>query len=64
MEEQEIQQQGRVKKFIKETLRVLRITKRPDMLEYKTLLKVTGIGIGIVGIVGFVIFLIVQILFK
>ncbi len=55
--------QGKVKRFFKETARVLRITKRPDWQEYKTLLKVTGIGIGIIGGLGFAIFLIKQLLF-
>lgn len=66
MEEQEfeqVQQQGKLKRFIKETGRVLRITKKPDWTEYKSLLKVTGLGIAIIGLMGFVIFLIKQLLF-
>ncbi len=67
MEEQEFQPdvpQGKVKRFIKETMRVLRITKKPDWEEYKTLLKVTGIGIAVIGMLGFVIFLLNQLLFQ
>lgn len=63
MEEQEVQQSGKVKRFIKETIRVLRITRKPSMEEYKTLLKVTGLGILIIGAIGFVITLIKQLLF-
>lgn len=66
MEEQEfeqVQRQGKLKRFIKETGRVLRITKKPDWTEYKSLVKVTGIGIAVIGLIGFVIFLIVQLLF-
>ncbi len=66
MEEQEFQPevpQGKVKRFMKETVRVLRITKKPDWEEYKTLLKVTGIGIAVIGALGFVIFLLKQLLF-
>lgn len=54
---------NKIKRFIKETMRVLRITKKPGMTEYKSLLKVTGIGVAIIGMLGFVIFLIKQLLF-
>ena len=57
------QQPGKVKRFFKETARVLRITKRPDATEYKSLLKVTSIGVAIIGTIGFVIFIIRQLLF-
>ena len=63
MEEQEVQPQNKVKRFIKETLRVIHITKKPTPEEYKTLLKVTAIGIAILGVLGFVVFLIKQLLF-
>ncbi len=65
MEEAEIpeQQQGKVKRFIKETIRVLRITKKPDKTEYLMVSKVTALGIGIIGLIGFTIFLIKQLLF-
>lgn len=54
---------GRLKKFFKETMRVLRITKKPNKEEYLTSVKITGIGIAIIGAIGFVIFLIVQLFF-
>ncbi len=57
MEEQPIEQPNRIKRFLKETLRVLHITKKPGMAEYKGLVKVTGIGISIIGAIGFIIFL-------
>ncbi len=60
--EQVVNKPNRVKKFIKETSRVLRITKKPNQEEFKTLLKVTGLGIAIIGIIGFLIFLVKQIL--
>ena len=63
MEEQEVQPQNKVKRFIKETLRVIHITKKPTPEEYKTLLKVTAIGIAVLGVLGFVVFLIKQLLF-
>ena len=60
---EEPQQPGRVKRFIKECSRVLHITKKPNQQEYLTTVKVTALGIGIIGALGFVIFLIKQLLF-
>ncbi len=54
---------SRLKRFIKEALRVLRITKKPDKEEYKSLVKVTGIGAAVLGIIGFILFLFKQLLF-
>ena len=56
MEEQPIEQPNKIKRFAKETLRVLRITKKPNRAEYQSLVKVTGIGILIIGAIGFIIF--------
>lgn len=64
MEEQPIEQPNKFKRFLKETIRVLRITKKPGMTEYKGLVKVTGIGVSIIGIIGFVIFLLKYLLIK
>ena len=64
MEEQPIEQPNRLKRFLKETVRVLRITKKPNKEEYKSLVKVTGIGISIIGAIGFIIFLLKYLLVK
>ena len=53
----------RFKRFLKETGRVLRITKRPGKEEFMTTVKVTGLGISVIGGIGFIIFLIKQLLF-
>ncbi len=47
--------QYKIKSFIGECIRVLRITKKPDATEYKTIVKVSGLGILIIGLLGFVI---------
>ena len=49
--------------FLKQCERVLRVSKKPDADEYKTVAKVTGIGIIIIGVIGFIISLISQVLF-
>lgn len=53
---------NRFKRFIKETIRVLRITKKPSKEEYKSIVKVTGIGAAIIGALGFIIFLLKQLI--
>ena len=52
---------SKVRKFIKETMRVLRITKKPDRSEFQNLTKVTGLGCAIIGAIGFLIFILKQI---
>lgn len=53
----------RVKRFIKEAFRVLRITKKPSKEEFQSTVKVTGIGLLLIGAIGYVIFVLKQILF-
>jgi protein transport protein SEC61 subunit gamma-like protein len=53
----------KVKRFIKEAMRVLRITKKPSKEEYKSIVKVTSLGIAVIGAIGFIIFLGKQLLF-
>jgi protein transport protein SEC61 subunit gamma-like protein len=53
----------KIKRFLKETHRVLRITKKPNKEEFKTTVKVTGLGAAVIGVIGFIIFLIKQLLF-
>ena len=46
------------KEFIKESKRVFRVTKKPDKFEFKTVMKVAGLGILLIGLIGFVLNLI------
>jgi protein transport protein SEC61 subunit gamma-like protein len=48
----------KLKAFIANSRRVLVIAKKPDRKEFETMAKVTGIGILIIGIIGYVIYLI------
>ena len=45
----------RIKSFLKECKRVFMITKKPSMKEFKAIVKVTGIGILAIGVLGFLI---------
>lgn len=56
--------QYKVKAFFGECLRVLKITKRPDAIEFKTIVKVSGLGILIIGAIGFVVQMIKIIFFS
>ena len=53
----------KIKTFGKECLRVLRVTKKPNREEFSTIVKVSGLGILIIGFLGFLIQIIKQVLF-
>ncbi|MGC9516979.1 MAG: protein translocase SEC61 complex subunit gamma [Methanomicrobiales archaeon] len=46
--------------FIRECRRVLHVSKKPDREEFMNVAKVTGIGIIIIGVIGFIINLAAQ----
>jgi len=54
----------KLKSFINECVRVLRVTKKPDKVEFTTIVKVSGLGILIIGLVGFVIQMVRVLFFK
>jgi len=53
----------RLKSFINECLRVLRVTRKPDKIEFKTIVKVSGLGMVIIGLIGFMITMIKELVF-
>lgn len=59
--DEQIVETGRLykfKRFVRECLRVLKVTKKPDRPEFMTTVKVSGLGIGIIGLLGFLVHLI------
>jgi len=42
--------------------RVLKVTKKPDSEEFKAIVKASGLGIVVIGMVGFIIAMIVQLI--
>lgn len=52
-----------LKSFYIECVRVLKVTKKPSQDEYKATVKVSGLGILAIGLIGFVIQLIAMLLF-
>ncbi len=53
----------KLKSFILECKRVLRVTKKPDKQEFATIVKISALGMGIIGIVGFLIHFVKELLF-
>ena len=56
--------QYKLRSFLGECLRVLRITKKPDAIEFRTIVKVSGLGILIIGAIGFVVQMIKILFFQ
>ena len=44
-----------LKEKIDEYKRILMVAKKPGSFEFKTILKITGVGLIIIGMIGFVI---------
>ncbi len=55
---------AKLKEFINECKRVLMVTKKPTKVEFKTIVKVSAIGMGLIGLFGFLIFMLGQLLFS
>lgn len=43
------------KSFLGECIRVIRVIKKPDRIEFTTIVKASGLGMVIIGVIGFVI---------
>ncbi|HYE73103.1 MAG TPA: protein translocase SEC61 complex subunit gamma [Blastocatellia bacterium] len=55
---------ARFKRFVAECERVLRITKKPDRVEFFTIVKVSALGMAAVGLLGFVLQMLKTYLFQ
>jgi len=66
MEEQEQKPSllSKLKRFVRECGRVIKVTKKPDKFEFKTIVKVSAIGIAVIGFIGFIVSMIKQIFFS
>ena len=47
----------RLKSFFTQCKRVFRVTKKPSREEFKVIVKISGLGIAIIGLLGFLIYL-------
>ncbi len=55
---------SRLKEFLVECRRVLRITKKPSTEEFRQIVKVSGLGILLIGLLGFLITMTKQIIVR
>lgn len=53
----------RFKSFTGECVRVLKVTRKPDTAEFKTIVKASGLGMVIIGLIGFLFTMARQIFF-
>jgi len=58
-----VPEKRKFKNFIQECHRVLRVTKKPTSEEFKTIVKVTALGIAIIGLIGFFISMFKHVIF-
>lgn len=54
---------AKLKRFIYDCKIALRVTRKPAKDEYKTVLKTAGLGILVIGLIGFLIQMVKQLLF-
>ncbi|MFH1916256.1 MAG: protein translocase SEC61 complex subunit gamma [Nanoarchaeota archaeon] len=52
---------GKLKTFVGECMRVLQVTKKPDKIEFTTIVKISALGIAVIGLIGFIILMIAQV---
>lgn len=53
-----------LKEFVIECKRVLRVTKKPTNPEFKQIVKVSGLGILLIGLIGFLIQMVRTMFFR
>jgi protein transport protein SEC61 subunit gamma-like protein len=51
-----------LKSFVRQSMRVWRLMKRPDKKEFITIAKVSAIGLALIGVIGFLINLLMTFL--
>lgn len=49
-----------LRKFVHQTKRVLKVARKPDKEEYFEVAKITALGIAIIGVIGFLIDLVAN----
>ena len=55
---------AKFKRFWIECKRVLKLTKKPNSFEFKTIVKISGLGIMAIGLIGFIIQIIYLLFFR
>ncbi|HEC87820.1 MAG TPA: protein translocase SEC61 complex subunit gamma [Thermoplasmata archaeon] len=55
---------GKLSEFFKSSRRVWRLSKKPDRTEYTQTSKITGLGIVLIGALGFLVMLIAELILR
>ncbi len=55
---------GSIKGFASECRRVLKVTKKPGGDEFKQIVKISGLGIILIGVVGFLVHIAKQLIVR
>jgi len=50
----------KIQSFFSSSMRIFNVSRKPDKREYSTMAKITGLGILIIGFIGFMVKLIVD----
>lgn len=50
--------------FVSSSQRIFNVSRKPDMKEYSAMAKVTGLGVIIIGVIGYIVKLILEGLLK
>ncbi len=51
-----------LKSLVERMRRILLVASKPDKTEYRQTVKITGLGFVLIGLIGFVIFIVVQLI--
>lgn len=54
----------KLREFLMESRRVLRVTKKPDQQEFSAIVKISGLGIILIGLIGFLTTLVGTLVFS
>ena len=52
-----------IKRLYTECVRVFKVTKKPDWNEFKKVFQITGLGIVVIGCIGFLVIMLYELLF-
>jgi len=51
-----------IKKFIEQCKRVIMVSSKPDKDEFEQTAKVVALGMAVIGLLGFIIFIVIQLI--
>ena len=51
-----------IRGLVERMRRILLVSSKPDKSEYRQTVKITGLGFVVIGLIGFVIFILVQLI--